>query len=207
MLIGHDRGHFNATSNKSATTLTTGRSALSRAFRFPPIEPAGTSTMRSIGSRHFPIATTSHGVYVFDSPPRLVPRDKRDAAHAAAALAATHTTTSLRQMAALEEGGHSPFVEDRSLSWEARRRRQAYYYFLCVLCVLPFMALLVCNGKLDSALSWYTRGETESLTRRQRRNLRVIGTAISVVWLVAIAVFVTIAATMSAHGGRYGTAY
>jgi hypothetical protein len=73
--------------------------------------------------------------------------------------------------------------------------------------MLPFMALLVCNGKLDSALSWDIRGETESLTRRQRRNLRVIGTAISVVWLVVIAVFVTIAATMSAHGGWYGTAY
>jgi hypothetical protein len=78
------------------------------------------------------------------------------------------------------------------LSWEARKRRQAYYYAMCVLCVVPFFALLVYRGTFDSALSWYTRGETGSLTRRQRRNTLVVGIVFSGVWLVALTVFVTV---------------
>lgn len=210
-MLGHDRGNSNATSYKSSTPLVSGRPATTRAFGGPSLEPIGPSSLRNESTRRFPVAASGSGParYVFDTPPRLVPRDERDAMRrAAAALAAAQTTTSLGQMAAMDEGT-SPFgvlTEDGYLSWEARRRRQAYYYVLCVLCILPFMALLVCKGVLDPALSWYTRGETASLTRRQRRNLKVIGVAISCLWFGVFAVGITwMVASM--HEQRNGGGY
>jgi hypothetical protein len=94
-------------------------------------------------------------------------------------------------------GGGTPFFgafpsEDGYLSWEARRRRQAYAYAMCALCVLPFFAPLVYKGTFDAALSWYTRGETGSLTRRQRRNVLVTGIVFSGVWLVVLTVIVMV---------------
>jgi hypothetical protein len=208
MMLGHDRGNSNATSYKSTAPLVSGRPALSRTVGAPSLEPIGPSSLRNETTRRFPVTTTASGThYVFDTPPRLVPRDERDAMRRAAALAASHTSASLRQMAAMDEG-HSPFgvlTEDGYLSWEARRRRQAYFYGLCVLCILPFMALLVCKGVLDPALSWYTRGETATLTRRQRRNLKIVGTVISIVWIGVFCVGMTImVTTMQAQKYRSG---
>lgn len=169
------------TSYKSGTPLvvTGRRSTLSRSFR-NPYQPVGTS-LRS--SHPYPRATTP----VFGSPPCLVARDKRDGARAA------HLTADLRQLAAMEAG--TPFgalTDEAYLSWEARKRRQGYYYLMCILCIFPFIAPLVYRGTFDSALSWYTRGETASLTRRQRRNVLVLGIVISGVWVCALAVFVTV---------------
>jgi hypothetical protein len=99
----------------------------------------------------------------------------------------------LRQIAAME-AGTSPLAAltgDGYLSWEARKRRQGYYYLMCILCVFPFMAPLVYRGTFDSALSWYTRGETGSMTARQRRNVLIIGISISSFWLCGLAVFAT----------------
>lgn len=64
---------------------------------------------------------------------------------------------------------------------------------MCILCILPFMAPLVYKGTFNSVLSWYTKGETGHLTRRQRRNVRILGIIVSAIWLVALAVFVTLA--------------
>lgn len=169
------------TSYKSGIPLVTGRSTLSRSFR-NPYEPAGGTSVRS--SHHpYPRTTTP----AFDSPPCLVARDKRDDARAA------HMTADLRQLAAMESG--SPFgtlTDEAYLSWEARKRRQGYYYLMCILCLFPFIAPLVYRGTFDAALSWYTRGETASLTRRQRRNVLVLGVVISGVWVCALVVFVTV---------------
>ncbi len=76
------------------------------------------------------------------------------------------------------------------LSWEARQRREAFYYLMCALCVLPFTAPLVYAGTADSALSWYTRGEVASLTRRQRRNVLRLGGVLSVLWFGVLVGFV-----------------
>ncbi|KAK3382404.1 hypothetical protein B0T24DRAFT_661119 [Lasiosphaeria ovina] len=82
--------------------------------------------------------------------------------------------------------------EDAYLSWEARRRRQLYYYLMCALCIFPFIAPLVYKGTFDSALRWYTKGETDTLNRKQRRRVLVLASAFSAVWLCTIAVVVTL---------------
>ncbi|KAK0734916.1 hypothetical protein B0T26DRAFT_633042 [Lasiosphaeria miniovina] len=82
--------------------------------------------------------------------------------------------------------------EDAYLSWEARRRRQLYYYLMCALCIFPFIAPLVYKGTFDSALRWYTKGETDTLNRKQRRRVLVLASAFSAIWLCTIAVVVTL---------------
>jgi hypothetical protein len=181
LIMGHDRGPSNVTSYKSATPLIAARSALSRPLR-NPFEPAGTS-LRNSGA--YP------GTHIiFNSPPRLVPRDKRNAARA---LAGT-MSPDLRQLAALEAGASfGALADDVYLSWEARKRRQMFYYGLCILAAVPFISPLIWRGKFDSALSWFTRGETGSLTAKQKKTVDIIGIAFWGVWLVAIAVIFTIA--------------
>ncbi len=181
IVLGHDRGISNVTSYKSGTPLVMGRhSALSRNFQ-NPFEPVGTSIH---SKRPFPCMPTT----VFGSPPCLVARDKREGTRTAAAMA-----NDLRQIAAMESGTSAFGIlnGDGYLSWEARKRRQGYYYLMCILCIFPFIAPLVYRGTFDSALSWYTRGEAASLTQRQRRNVLIIGITISGVWLCALAVFAT----------------
>lgn len=177
------------TSCKSGTPLISGRSANLRSFR-NPFEPVGSRLSSSHPSR-------GHKT-VFETPPFLVSRDQRDKIRAA------NMNADLHQIAALESGRlgvnggrSSPFgllLTEGSgyLSWEARSRRQAYYYAMCALCVFPFMAPLAYRGVFDSALSWYTRGEVASLTRQQRRNVLVLGIVLSGVWLVLLTVFVTV---------------
>jgi 4-amino-4-deoxy-L-arabinose transferase-like glycosyltransferase len=125
---------------------------------------------------------------VFASP-RLVARDQRHLTQGTSVAAAAD----LRQIVSFETG--HPFgvtSEEAYLSWEARRRRQAYFYFMCMLCIFPFIAPLVYRGTFDSGLSWYTRGETGQLSQRQRRNVLIVGCFFSAVWLVVLAVFVTV---------------
>ncbi|KAK4153285.1 hypothetical protein C8A00DRAFT_15489 [Chaetomidium leptoderma] len=178
VLAGHDRGISILTSHRSGTPPVTNRSTLSRSFR-NPFEPVG-SSLRS--SHPFPGPSS-----VFDSPPCLVTRDKRGGARAA------NMTTNLRHIAEMETG--TPFAaqtDDAHLSWEARKSRQGYYYIMCMLCIFPFIAPLVYWGAFDSALSWYTRGETASLTARQRRNVLIIGIVISGLWLTVLVASVAV---------------
>ncbi|KAH6853495.1 hypothetical protein B0I37DRAFT_420407 [Chaetomium sp. MPI-CAGE-AT-0009] len=207
IVLGHDRGISNVTSYKSGTPLVPGNSALSRFFR-PPFEPVAD------GHTSFPGPGSQS---IFETPPCLIARDQRNTARAANLTMSTVRKTmpaDLHHIATME-AGTSPgtdrgggvgvplaffpsSIDDVDvdaaayLSWEARKRLQAYYYAMCLLCVVPFFALLVYRGTFDSALSWYTRGETGSLTRRQRRNTLVIGIVFSGVWLVALTVFVTV---------------
>ncbi|KAK3300115.1 uncharacterized protein B0H64DRAFT_7404 [Chaetomium fimeti] len=205
VVFGHDRGISNVTSYKSGTPLVPGNSALSRFFR-PPFEPVAD------GDASFPGPGNQS---VFETPPCLIARDQRNTVRAANLTMSNVRKTmiaDLHHISAMEAGtGTGTSTTDRGaplaffssginddadaaayLSWEARKRRQAYYYAMCLLCVVPFFALLVYRGTFNSALSWYTRGETGSLTRRQRRNTMVIGIVFSGVWLVALAVFVTV---------------
>lgn len=127
-------------------------------------------------------------------PPRLLARNSRKRP------AANNTTSiELRQMAGSETAPpYPPFgvlTEEAYLSWEARKRRMVYYYVMCTLCIFPFIAPLIYWGTFDSALSWITRGETARLTRRQRRNVVVLGALFSAAWLVALAVLVTLVVT------------
>ncbi|KAK4238108.1 hypothetical protein C8A03DRAFT_15397 [Achaetomium macrosporum] len=173
--MGHGRGVSNVT-YRSGTPQVTPRSALSRSFRVP-LEPGERS------SHAFPRPPSA-----FNSP-RLVARDQRHLTRGTSVAVAAD----LRQIVSFETG--HPFgvtSEDAYLSWEARRRRQAYYYFMCMLCIFPFIAPLVYRGTFDSGLSWYTRGETGQLSQRQRRNVLIVGCFFSAVWVCVLAVFVTV---------------
>jgi hypothetical protein len=86
------------------------------------------------------------------------------------------------------------------LSWEARRRRQVFFYLICALCVFPFIAPLVHRGAFNSALSWSTKGETCTLSRGQRRTVLVLGSVFSAIWLTALAVTVTLLASRNKNG-------
>ncbi|KAL2018404.1 hypothetical protein VTK56DRAFT_882 [Thermocarpiscus australiensis] len=154
------------------------QSVLSRSFRNPfgSVYGSGRSTLSFPGTPS-----------VFD-PPRLLARDRRNYGRR------TPMTPDPRQIADLEIAPASDDLSDDAyLSWQARRRRQAYYYLMCALCIFPFTALLAYKGTFDSALSWYTKGETAQLSRQQRRNVLVLGSVVSVVWLLAAAILVTLA--------------
>ncbi|KAL2180177.1 uncharacterized protein P884DRAFT_192855 [Thermothelomyces heterothallicus CBS 202.75] len=195
-------------SYRSGSPLSCRRSALSRTF-----DPMADSTsQQSI----FPGGQQS----VFRTRPRLIARDQRNTSRSATVMRTM--TADLHRIATATEtsrghtgtnislrSGHYPLPcrgtvvddyffptdsvnEEAYLSWEARRRRRVCYYAMCVLSAFPFFAPLVYRGTFDSALSWYTRGETGSLTRRQRRNVLVVGVVFAGLWLVVLAVFVTI---------------
>lgn len=91
----------------------------------------------------------------------------------------------------IDPWGH--LTDDGYLSWEARRRRKAFYHVMCILCILPFLAPLVYRGTFDSALAWYTQGETDQLSRQQRRGVLNLGCVVSALWLCVLAVVVTLA--------------
>ncbi|KAL2147210.1 hypothetical protein VTI28DRAFT_165 [Corynascus sepedonium] len=200
-------GHDNVTFYKSRAPFVHRRSALSRTF--DPV--ADSSSLRSA----FPEGHQS----VFDVPPRLVAHDQRNTTHPATmknmmanlnrvstAMETTRSRTDTN--ASSGKGRHAPQLYDSGndryffltncvnaedyLSWEARRRRRIFYFAMCGLCIFPFIAPLVYKGTFDSALSWYTRGETGSLTRRQRRNVLAVGVAFSGMWLIVLTVFITI---------------
>jgi hypothetical protein len=44
----------------------------------------------------------------------------------------------------------------------------------------------------NSALSWYTRGEIGRFTHKQRRNVSIVGGTVAALWLVVVAVVVTL---------------
>jgi casein kinase I family protein HRR25 len=87
-------------------------------------------------------------------------------------------------------------------SWEARKRRQVWYYAMCALCLFPFIAPLVYWGTFDATPWRYTHGEAELLTRRQRWNILVVGVASAVAWLVVLVVLVTVMVIRKVGEGR-----
>jgi ABC-type Fe3+ transport system permease subunit len=126
-------------------------------------------------------------------PPHLWPRDKRNPFG--------RLDADLRDIAnSNPNGAYGVPSEDAYLSWDARKRRQYWYYFMCALCIFPFIAPLVYMGKFNSALSWYTKGETDRLNRKQRHNVMILGTVISALWLCITAVVVTLLATRGNNG-------
>ncbi|GAB1310179.1 hypothetical protein MFIFM68171_00389 [Madurella fahalii] len=152
--------------------------------RSPPTAPRRTIILRGSLRRSFsPPALPT----VLDSP-RLFRGRLRDGGRR------TTATPDLHRIANSESTGPwGHLTDDAYLSWDARRRRKAFYYVMCILCILPFLAPLVYRGTFDSILTWYTHGETGQLSRRQRRGVLILGSAASAVWLCAIAVVVTLA--------------
>ena len=208
--MGHDRGISNVTSYKSGTPLVPGRSAASSRvsrtpFDCPIMGGGGTSSMRSSSTRH-PFSGTFYG------PPCLVPRDRRPTMTTTGGTSNAsrgrrgrrhhnsednytynpNMTHDLRQIISMEAGhfdvNPTGFLAtgDGYMSWEARQRRQAFYYLMIAMCVLPFTAPLVWAGTADTALSWYTRGEVASLTPPQRKRVPCLGCALCVMWLVVV---------------------
>ncbi|KAJ4296951.1 hypothetical protein N0V88_003867 [Collariella sp. IMI 366227] len=184
-IIGHDRFSA-ATGRQSADPLIDGRHSVQSRPVQNPID-------RNRVPGGYPFI---NGHYVFPDPPRLIPRDRRHfyRQQQHAQYGGNGTNPSLRRIAALGHGA-SPFgmpSEDAYVSWEARRRRQNYFYFLCILCIVPFFAVLVCHGTFNDALSWYTHGETGELTTTQRRNVKIVACVFGVIWLLLLVGFIAV---------------
>lgn len=152
--------------------------------RSPPAAPRRLDIPRASLRRSFSFPTPPT---VFGSP-RLFRARLRDGGRRTTVAADLHRIANSEPT-----GPWGHLTDDAYLSWEARRRRKAFYYVMCILCILPFLAPLVYQGAFDSALTWYTKGETGRLSRRQRRRVLILGSAVSAVWLCMIAVVVTLA--------------
>ncbi|KAK0617973.1 hypothetical protein B0T17DRAFT_643034 [Bombardia bombarda] len=133
----------------------------------------------------------------FEHPPRLWTRTRRD-------LHRHNASDNNRRSAAAEAGepyeiGNTFGVsnDEAYMSWEGRKRRQYFYYLMCLLSLFPFIAPLVCMGTFNSALSWYTKGETGRLNPKQHRRVKMVGIVAAGLWLVIIAVVVTLVVNAS----------
>ncbi|KAI1632079.1 hypothetical protein F4809DRAFT_656870 [Biscogniauxia mediterranea] len=63
----------------------------------------------------------------------------------------------------------NPFLGTNELSpFAAVSRRKCWFYVMAVLSILPFFAVLVLTGVFDESLSWFTQGEYNRLSRKQR---------------------------------------
>jgi len=62
------------------------------------------------------------------------------------------------------------------------------------LSIFPFFALLVLKGAFNSALSWFTKGETDRLNRRQLSVINILNYASLATYLIALTILVTVVA-------------
>jgi len=90
------------------------------------------------------------------------------------------TDPDLRHLADTEAS--LPRSADAYLTYDSRVRRRAWFAFMLLISVFPFMSILVFKGKFDAALSWYTRGEVDTLTDAQKRAIRVIMILQFIIW-------------------------
>lgn len=124
-----------------------------------------------------------------ESSPHLWPRGMRRQRRNSRA----HDGINLQGIVDLEQGARFGFVnEDATLSWDARKRREYYYYALCVLCTLPFFALLIVKDRASAALSWYTKGETCTLSTKQRRTVLRVAKISAMFWICVFTVLITV---------------
>ena len=180
-----------------STLRTTGHPTISTGFGGSPLAPGRAVFPRSCRNPFNSVHGSDRTSSIFQSRygrPHLFPRDRRNTFH----RPGLSDEISLRGMIDLNRGSRYMFGgEDASLSWDARRRRECYYRFVCVLCVLPFFALLAYRETSTAALSWYTKGETCRLTAKQRRNVLRTAKISGMFWLCAIIVLVTVLITKS----------
>ncbi|KAK4227241.1 hypothetical protein QBC38DRAFT_527100 [Podospora fimiseda] len=90
-----------------------------------------------------------------------------------------------------DTGPRLPRIVDEETA-DARRKRQVCYYFALVISVFPFMAVLVYKGMFNTVLSWYTQGEIGRFTHKQRHTIGIVGSIVAALWLVVLAVMVTL---------------
>ncbi|SPQ17936.1 8cfafc12-59a1-4f28-bbd2-45c89e60ac12 [Thermothielavioides terrestris] len=184
---GYDTGTSNRTSDQSTTPLVTGGSAMSRSFR----NPFGTAHTSLRNNQALPTQPS-----IFDSP-RLIAHDRRGASRGIS-LAETAREFASFHAGAAPSGHHA--TEDGHLPREARQRRQIWYYVMCCLSILPFVAPLVYCGVLDAALSWCTRGEATRLSPKQRGRILFLGLSALIFWLCIVGAVTAVAWINNAHG-------
>lgn len=168
------------------------RSQLQYGRRFP-LSPGETtqvvSTPRSYLDPSFPSPLSAY------DPPHLYPKSERHGRHERRRRA-PDTNSELQTIAYGDtEPGVPVTYADAWLSWEAQKRRQLWFYFMCALCILPFFALMIHKGKFDPALSWFTKGETDRLSWGQRRVIKILNTISLTVYTVGLFVLVVMIAT------------
>lgn len=79
---------------------------------------------------------------------------------------------------------------DDYLSYDAIMRRRFWFVFMLIISIFPFFSVLIYNGWFDSALSWYTRGEVNSLTKAQKKTIFAIMVAQLVLYPCVIVLFI-----------------
>ncbi|KAH7027456.1 uncharacterized protein B0I36DRAFT_327115 [Microdochium trichocladiopsis] len=73
-------------------------------------------------------------------------------------------------------------IGNQEISYKSRARRECWFYTMVVLSIFPFFSLLVLMGVFDEALSWITKGEAHSLTKRQKRIIQTMFIAECIVY-------------------------
>ncbi|KAK3935914.1 hypothetical protein QBC46DRAFT_322451 [Diplogelasinospora grovesii] len=187
-------------------TLPADRSISGYGPEVSPMSPLSSTNSRGFGQPGLPRSLRNPFASVHDStrssadlrspvsaydPPHLWPREGRNRFHR------MDDSSELHHINLHPNRAYGYSSEDAYLSWETRKRRQCYYYLMCALCVFPFFAPLIYKGMFNSILGWYTKGETDTLNRRQRRNVMIVGFVIGALWLVAITITVTLLVSRS----------
>ncbi|KAI1497199.1 hypothetical protein F5X99DRAFT_423748 [Biscogniauxia marginata] len=90
-------------------------------------------------------------------------------------------------------GDQNPFIAPQDLDPSMAQSRQKYwFYMMATLSILPFFAVLVLTGVFDDSLSWFTRGEYNRLSKKQRSFIKwmlLVECVIYTACLVAIVVY------------------
>ncbi|KAI1490071.1 hypothetical protein F5X96DRAFT_679315 [Biscogniauxia mediterranea] len=82
----------------------------------------------------------------------------------------------------------NPFLGTSELGpFAAASRRKCWFYVMAVLSILPFFAVLVLTGVFDESLSWFTRGEYNRLSRKQRMFIKCMFLVECVVYTACVA--------------------
>lgn len=76
------------------------------------------------------------------------------------------------------------------VSWESKRKRNVWFIGMTLLSLLPFISILIHNGLFNSALSWYTRGEINELTRRQKKFIQHEMWFAGIAWIAILAILI-----------------
>ncbi|KAH9894569.1 hypothetical protein F4778DRAFT_794597 [Xylariomycetidae sp. FL2044] len=83
------------------------------------------------------------------------------------------------------------------VSQEAESRRKCWFYFMMVLSILPFFALLILTGVFDDSLAWFTKGQACELTRQQRRFIKAMFLTECVLYPSAMAAIIVVSVLKS----------
>jgi hypothetical protein len=86
----------------------------------------------------------------------------------------------LQALANVEAG--LPLIPNLYTSYQARNRQRAWFVLMALISIFPFISVLVYREKFDPALSWYTKGEIDSLTPMQKQIIKAIMITGFILW-------------------------